>query len=255
MRFHNRVVIVTGGSKGIGEGCARVFCSEGGKVAVLARGAAAGEALVRELNAQGPGEAVFLPCDVTRLDQLEAAIAEAARRFGRIDCLINNAGWHPPATSIEATTIGDMESLWRLNFLSTFAATKFAVPHLRKTRGTVINVASIVAEIGQHEAAAYCATKAAQIGFTRGLAVELGPQGVRVNAILPGNVETPLMHEWASSLPDPASGLARMASLQLSGKLGTIEEMGRIALFLATDDSSFITGQSIRAEFGATLDY
>jgi NAD(P)-dependent dehydrogenase (short-subunit alcohol dehydrogenase family) len=255
MRFHDRVVIVTGGSKGIGEGCARVFCAEGGLVAILSRGAEAGEALARELNERGPGRAIYLTCDVSDHGQIAAAIERTVAAFGRLDCLINNAGWHPPATSLEDTSIEDMERLMRLNFLSTFAASKYALPHLRKTKGTIINMSSMTAILGQHLASAYCATKAAQIGFTRGLAIDLGPEGIRVNAILPSNIETPLMHEWAGSLPDPKSGLARMASLQVFGRLGTIEEMGRLALFLATEDSSFLTGQAIEAEGGASLDY
>lgn len=255
MRFKDRVVIVTGGSKGIGEGCARVFCDEGGLVAILSRGAEAGEALARELCDRGPGRAIYVPCDVSQHEQIAAAIERTVAEFGRLDCLINNAGWHPPATSLEDTSIEDMERLMRLNYLSTFAASKYALPHLRQTKGTIINMSSMTAILGQHEASAYCATKAAQVGFTKGLAIELGPDGIRVNAILPSNIETPLMHEWASSLPDPASGLARMASLQVFGRLGTIEEMGRVALFLATEDSSFLTGQAIEAEGGASLDY
>jgi NAD(P)-dependent dehydrogenase (short-subunit alcohol dehydrogenase family) len=104
-------------------------------------------------------------------------------------------------------------------------------------------------------AAGYCGTKAAQIGLTCALAVELGRDGIRVNAILPGNIDTPLMREWADSLEDPESALARVADMQLSKRMGTAAEMARIALFLATDDSSFITGQAIQAEGGASLDY
>ena len=255
MRFQDRVVVVTGGSKGIGAGCARVFCREGGQVAVLSRGAEAGEATVRELNDAGPGKAVYIPCDVSRHEQLRDAIEQAVEQFGRLDCLINNAGWHPPATRLEETSIEDLESLVRLNFVSTFAGTKYALPHLRKTQGTVVNIASIVGILGQDQAAAYCATKAAQIGFTKALAVELGPEGIRVNAILPGNIDTPLMHEWANSLDDPASALKRVAALQVFDRMGTSEEMGRIALFLATEESSFLTGQAIEAEGGASLDY
>jgi NAD(P)-dependent dehydrogenase (short-subunit alcohol dehydrogenase family) len=255
MRFAGKAVVVTGGSKGIGEGCARVFCSEGGLVAILARGREAGEALARELNRQGPGRAIFLACDVSDPVQLREAIETTVREFGRLDCLINNAGTHPPATRLDDTSLADMEALLRMNFLSTFAGAKFALPHLRKTRGTIVNVSSMVALVGQDQAAAYCSTKAAQLGLTKALAVELGPEGIRVNAICPGNIDTPLMRDWAATLPDPASALARVAALQLSGRMGTIEEMGRLALFLATDDSAFLTGQALEAHGGACLDY
>jgi NAD(P)-dependent dehydrogenase (short-subunit alcohol dehydrogenase family) len=186
---------------------------------------------------------------------LRHAIDQAAAEFGRLDCIINNAGSHPPATSLDDTTLADMEYLMRLNYLSTFAGAKFALPHLRKTRGTIINVSSMVALVGQDQSSAYCATKGAQLGLTRALAVELGAEGIRVNAICPGNVDTPLMRDWAATLPDPQSALARVSALQLSGRMGTIEEMGKIALFLATEESSFLTGQAIEAHGGACLDY
>src|SRR5688572_28596690 len=131
MRFHNRAVIVTGGSKGIGEGCARVFCREGGQVAILARGREAGEQLAAELSTTGPGQAIYLPCDVAQPEQLIAAIAKTVAEYGRLDCIVNNAGWHPAATRIDDTSIEDLESLLRLNFVSTFVGCKHALPHLR----------------------------------------------------------------------------------------------------------------------------
>ncbi|MFN0198358.1 MAG: SDR family oxidoreductase [Planctomycetaceae bacterium] len=255
MRFKNRVVIVTGGSKGIGEGCSRIFCQEGGLVSILARGAAAGNRLADELNRQGPGRAVYIPCDVGQPHQLIEAIEQTVREFGRLDCIINNAGVHPPATSIDDTSIEAMEELLRVNYLSTFVGAKYALPHLRKTKGTIINMSSMTAVLGQDQSSAYCATKGAQVSLTKALAVELGREGIRVNAILPSNIDTPLMRDWAATLDDPASALDRVSKLQVFGRMGPIEEMGRIALFLATEDSSFITGQAIEAEGGASLDY
>ena len=255
MRFQGKAVIVTGGSKGIGEGCCRVFCAVGGLVAVLARGKTAGESLAAELTIKGPGRAVYIPCDVAQPHQLKSAIDRAATEFGRVDCLINNAGWHPPATTIDQTRLEDLESLIRMNFISTFAGCQYALPYLRKTKGTIINMSSMVALLGQEHSTAYCSTKGAQLSLTKSLAVELGREGIRVNAILPGNVDTPLMRDWAATLPDPQSALERVASLQVFGRMATGEEIGRIALFLATDDSSFLTGQGIEAEGGASLDY
>lgn len=255
MRFQDRVVIVTGGSKGIGAGCASVFCEAGALVAILSRGAEAGEALARELTEKGPGKAIYFPCNVSRHEQIQVAIERTVEEFGRLDCLINNAGWHPPATSIEETSVQDLQSLLDLNYIGTFAGSRYAIPHLKKTKGTIVNISSMVGILGQDMAAAYCGSKAAQLGLTRALAKELGPQGIRVNAILPGNIDTPLMHEWAATLDDPELALERVAQLQVFGRMGTAEEMGRIVLFLATDESSFLTGQCIQAEGGASLDY
>jgi NAD(P)-dependent dehydrogenase (short-subunit alcohol dehydrogenase family) len=143
----------------------------------------------------------------------------------------------------------------RVNYISTFAGARYALSHLRKTKGTIVNVSSMTAVLGQDQSSAYCATKAAQVGLTKALAVELGPEGIRVNAILPSNIDTPLMRDWAATLDDPDSALERVSALQVFGRMGTSEEMGRIALFLATEDSSFLTGQAIEAEGGASLDY
>lgn len=255
MRFQDRAVIVTGGSKGIGEGCARVFCREGGLVSILARGAAAGQQLADELNRTGPGRAIFISCDVGDHQQLRSAIDRTAETFGRLDCIINNAGQHPPAMTIDETSVEFMEELMRVNFISTFAGARYAVPHLRRTRGTIVNISSMTAVLGQEHSSAYCATKGAQVSLTKALAIELGREGIRVNAILPSNIDTPLMRDWAATLPDPESALERVSAMQVFGRMGTITEMGEIALFLATEESSFITGQAIEAEGGASLDY
>lgn len=254
-RFAGRVVIVTGGGKGIGAGCAAVFCQEGARVAILDRDATAGTATASQLTAAGPGTAESFPCDVAEPTAFRKIIDDVAAKWGRIDCLINNAGIHPPATTIDDTSLDMVDAVMRVNYLSTFAGAKFAVPYLRKTKGTIVNISSMTAVLGQDRSSAYASSKAAQVGLTKSLAIELGPQGIRVNAILPSNIDTPLMHEWAATLDDPQSALARVAALQVFGRMGTPEEIGRIALFLATEDSSFITGQAIEAEGGASLDY
>jgi len=255
MRFQDRAVIVTGGSKGIGAGCARVFCAEAGLVALWDIDAGAGARLAAELSAAGPGRAVFLPCDVRDERQIESAIGRSVREFGRLDCLINNAGIHPPAQRIDDTSLDEVDALLRVNFLSTFAASKYAAPHLRRTQGTIINISSMTAVLGQEQSAAYSASKGAQLSLTKALALELGRDGIRVNAVLPSNVDTPLMREWAATLPDPESALQRVAALQVFGRMAQPEEIGRVCLFLATADSSFVTGQGIEVEGGASLDY
>ena len=254
-RFAGRVVIITGGSKGIGAGCARVFCAEGGHVVICSRGEHEGQRLAEDLSAQGPGTCTFVRADVTRPNEIRDVVEDTVRRFGRLDCLINNAGWHPPAADIADTTIEDFEGLVRLNLTSTFAGCKHALPHLERTKGTIVNMASMVGLLGQAQAVAYCATKAGQIGLTKALAVDCAPKGVRVNAVCPAGVDTPLLHEWAATLPDPAAGLRRIDEMHKLGRMATPEEIGRVCLFLATDDSSFVTGQAIQVEGGASLDY
>lgn len=251
MRFSQRVVVVTGGAKGIGAGCSRVFAREGGLVAIFDRDVKAAQQMAHELG----GNHLAISCDVSDEKQIASGIAAVVDRYGRIDCLINNAGIHPPDTPIHRMTPEEAMGVIRVNFLSTYAMCYHAIEHLKKTRGTIINVSSMTAVLGQRNSTAYAASKGAQLSFTKSLALECADYGIRVNAILPSNVDTPLMRQWASSLADPEAALQRIAALQPIGRMADVEEMGRVCLFLATEDSSFITGQGLHVDGGASLDY
>ena len=253
MKLQGKVAVITGGSKGIGFGCARVFAGHGCSVVIGARGEEAGRAAEKELVDAGHA-ALFVPCDVTREEDIGRLIEAAVERFGRLDCLVNNAGWHPPDSTIDDTSVDDFEGLLRLNLTSTFLGCKAAVPHLRKTRGTILVISSAVALIGQAASVGYVTTKAGQIGLTRALAVDLAPEGIRVNAVLPGAVRTPLMEDWAKTQgDDPEAFLAAADRNHPMGRMGTIDEIGQLCAFLASDEASFITGQAISAEGGALL--
>jgi len=255
MQFDGKMVIVTGGAAGIGRGCCEVFHAAGGLVTVLDRDISTGAELAERLNGERAGSALAVECDVADFPALEASLQQALDHFGRIDCLINNAGVHPPATPLEEFTVEQMAELMQINFLSTYAASRFVLPHLRKTQGTIVNMSSMTAVLGQHLSSAYAATKGAQVSFTKALAIEAGHAGVRVNAVLPSNVDTPLMRSWAQTLDDPASALERVAGLQVFGRMAEPAEIGRVCLFLACPESSFLTGQAIEADGGAALDY
>jgi L-fucose dehydrogenase len=191
---------------------------------------------------------------VTREDDLRNLIETTVERLDRLDCLVNNAGWHPPNMTIDDTSLRDFEQLIRLNLTSTFLGCKFAVPHLRKTRGTIINISSAVALTGQSAAVSYVTTKSGQIGLTRALAVDLTPEGIRVNAVCPGAVMTPLMNEWATSQSDDPEGFLQTAARCLPrGRMTTAEEIGEVCAFLASDEAASISGQTIYPDGGAML--
>lgn len=255
MKLEGKVAFITGASRGIGLGCARVFARHGARVIMASNAAAEGEEAAKELNAQWPGRVEFLFCDVTEEASLRGALEATVEKFGRLDCLVNNVGWHPPSARIDDISVADFDRLLRLNLTSTFMGCKFATPFLRRSRGSIINMASEVGLIGQADAVSYVATKSGQIGLTKALALDLAPGGVRVNAVCPAGVLTPMMREWASTQYDAASALKIVEAQHPLGRMATADEIGEVCAFLASAEASFITGQAICPDGGAALGY
>jgi NAD(P)-dependent dehydrogenase (short-subunit alcohol dehydrogenase family) len=254
LRYENKVVVVTGGSKGIGEGIVRVFCDAGAKVVFCARGEEAGKHFETVLNKDSKGQALFVRCDMTNHEDIETLVSTTINKFGRLDCLVNNAGWHPPVTPIEEISIDDFKYLLNFNLISYFVASKISLPHLRKTRGNIINISSLVANIGQVGSVAYVATKGGITAMTKALAVDEAKYGVRVNCVSPGNVMTPLWREFAQSSDNPEAAIKEGEEAQLLGRMGTMEESGQVCLFLAAE-ATFTTGIDFLLSGGAELNY
>jgi len=252
--YTDKVVIITGGSKGIGKGCVRVFVQAGAKVVFCARKAQEGESVAEELNGAAPGEATFVACDVSKTFEIKNLIDATMEKYGRIDCLINNAGWHPPHKPIDDFSVNDFRDLLDLNLVSIFAACKFALPHLRKTQGNIINISSLVGVMGQLHATTYVATKGAITAFTKALAIDEAENGVRVNSVSPGNVYTPLWQEAIDASSDPDQCRADGEAAQVLGRMGTIEEVGKLCLFIASE-ATFTTGVDHIISGGAELGY
>jgi NAD(P)-dependent dehydrogenase (short-subunit alcohol dehydrogenase family) len=254
VNYANKVVLITGGSKGIGKGCVQTFVKAGANVVFCARNIMAGEALAVELNQRGPGSAIFIECDVANEDEIENLVGATISKHGQLDCLINNAGWHPPHKPIDDFSIQDFRDLLDLNLISVFAACKFALPHLRKTQGNIINLSSLVGLMGQLYATTYVATKGAITSFTKGLAIDEAVHGVRVNSVSPGNIYTPLWQEAIDAAADPDQCRADGGAAQVLGRMGTIEEAGKLCLFIASE-ATFTTGVDHIISGGAELGY
>jgi NAD(P)-dependent dehydrogenase (short-subunit alcohol dehydrogenase family) len=248
MRYDGKVVLVTGGTAGIGEGCVRVFAKAGAKVVFCARGEEAGKKLAKEVGGE------FLRCDVSKAAEVEAFVDAAAVLHGRIDCLINNAGWHPPHLPIDGFSLDDFRALFELNVVSMFAACRRALPYLRRSRGNIINLSSLVGSMGQLHATTYAATKGAITAFTKALAVDEAYYDVRVNSVSPGNIWTPLWEQAVKQSTNPKSCKADGNAAQLLGRMGTIEEAGKLCLFLAAE-ATFTTGVDHILSGGAELSY
>jgi NAD(P)-dependent dehydrogenase (short-subunit alcohol dehydrogenase family) len=255
MGKNDHVVMITGGAKGIGEGCARVFCAAGWRVVICDVDAESGKRLAAELSGNKSGSCHFEQADVRKPEELKRAIEKTVDLHGRLDCLINNAGWHPPHSPIDDFPIEEFKELLDLNLVAVFAGCKFALPHLRKTRGSIINMSSLVAVMGQEYATTYCATKGAVSALTRALAIDEARHGVRVNAVLPGNIVTHMRITGVAASKDPETLNNYIESWQWMGRSGSIEEAGKTCLFLASDNASFITGIDLILSGGAELGY
>ena len=254
-KLDGKVIFITGASKGIGLGCGLSVLRHGGKVVALALDAEDSRLEYEKAGYTFGKDVLPINCDVRDAKGLEAAFIRAVNHFEKLDGLINNAGWHPPAMTIEETSLEDFESLVKLNLTSTFLCCKLAIPHLKKTGGAIVIMSSEVAMIGQGSAPAYVATKAGQLGLTRALALDLAHQKVRVNAVCPAGVMTPLMNEWASTQYDPAAALKMVDHWHPMGRMATIDEMGEVCSFLLSSEASFVTGQVICPDGGASLGY
>ena len=256
--YQDKVVIITGGSRGIGKGCALVFLRAAARVVICCNNEAEGLNAVQDLKTLAgpntPGTLTFLPCDVRETEDIQNLIDSTVNTHDRIDCLINNAGWHPPHKPIDEFSIDEFRDLINLNLISVFTACKFALPHLRKTKGNIINISSLVGSIGQLHATTYVATKGAITAFTKALAIDEAAHGVRVNSVSPGNVFTPLWQQAMAGAADPDRFLAEGEAAQLMGRMGSVEEVGRLCLFIAAE-ATFTTGVDHVISGGAELGY
>jgi len=253
MKLKDKVAIVTGSSKGIGEGIARVFVKEGAKVVVVCRTEAAGQKMADELGA-ADGRAIFIRTDLTKTEEIKPMIDKTIETFGKLDILVNNAGYHL-SKNVEVTTDEEWEFIQNTNLRSTFLCSKHAIAHLRKTKGNIINISSMVGVVGQPNAGAYSATKGGQIAMSKGMAIDFAPDGIRVNVICPGWIQTPLVEDWFGQQDDPEASRKYIYSQHPLGRIGTIEECGTVAAFLASDEASFVTGAVIAVDGGVTLGY
>jgi NAD(P)-dependent dehydrogenase (short-subunit alcohol dehydrogenase family) len=246
-RLSGKAAIVTGASRGIGEAIARRFAAEGARVLLAARDVAAIERIARELTAQN-ADAFPIVCDVTKEPSILDVVAEAVRRFGGIDVLVNNAGLGGPTPLDDRDVAADEK--W--DAIVATNLTRAASPHLSRG-GRVINLSSVLGRFGVPGFAAYCASKHGVIGLTRALALELAPRDITVNAICPGWVETEMARQGFSRFGSVEKGreaAAKMAPLQ---RVLEPEEIAGLAAYLASDDARSVTGQAIVADGGQVM--
>ncbi|GLX68811.1 SDR family NAD(P)-dependent oxidoreductase [Paenibacillus glycanilyticus] len=258
MRFNEKVVIVTGGGSGIGETSARLFAAEGASVVIADWNEEDGQRVAASLNAEFPSKmmprAVALKTDVSREEDSVALMEYTMQTFGRLDVLFNNAAVIHPKP-IEEITEHNFDRLMAVNLKGVYLTIKHAIPLLRRTKGSIVNMASLGGIVGQRNNPIYAASKGGLIALTKSLALDFAPDGVRVNCVCPAGVSTPLLEAWTMEQPDPAAAAKSLADMHPLGRPATPEEVAQSVLYLASEHASFVTGVALPVEGGASLGY
>jgi NAD(P)-dependent dehydrogenase (short-subunit alcohol dehydrogenase family) len=250
-RLNGRVAIVTGGSAGIGAAIVRLFAYEGARVRFCARSEEPGATLARTLKDEGH-EISFVRCDCAVEEEAQALVRETTRLHGALDILVNNAAISR-LVDVENMTPAEWDLVITTNLTSMFLMSREAIPFLRRSASpSIINLGSTYAVVGAAGSAAYALTKAGAVSFSKTLALELAPDGIRVNALCPGATETQLYKDWLGSQDDPERARRDLFGKHPLGRIGKPEEMAKAALYLASDDASFVTGHALLVDGGYT---
>ena len=248
LKLKNKVVIVTGGAKGIGEGIIRSFAAEGAITVILGRNPDEAAALVSELAALDLRADSF-HAELTQNEEIKSAVDAIVAKYGRIDVLVNNAGGND-AVSLRATPEQFLASLER-NLVHCFSLVHYALDHLIESRGNIVNIGSKTADTGQGGTSGYAAAKGGLNALTREWALDLGKFGIRVNCVVPAEVMTPMYERWLAKAPDPALAREKLnETIPLGRRTTTVEEIADMAVFIASERSSHTTGQILYPDGG-----
>lgn len=251
MRLKDRVAVVTGAAMGIGKGIAMVLAREGARVVVADIEEAEGRKTADAIRDAG-GQALFVACDVSQEEQVRRLVETTVRHFGGIDILVNNAGIGV-YTPVHETTLEAWNRCLAVNLTGVFLCSKYALPYLRRSgHGAIINIASVHAYQNVGGTAPYAASKGGVVALTRVMAIDYAPDNVRVNAVCPGWIDTPLIQRIFRESGDPEGMRQRVAQRQLLRRLGTPEDVGYAVAYLASDEASFVTGTSLFVDSGLT---
>ncbi len=244
-----KVALITGAASGIGRATALLFAREGAEVAVVDIDETNGQEVARTIVNEG-GKAIFIRCDVTRASDCLSAVEKTVEEFGGLDILFNNAGIIRRAAVVE-TTEEEWDRVMETNVKSVFLASKYAIPIMAEAGGgVIINTSSGWGLVGGRNAASYCASKGAVVLLTKAMAIDYGPQNIRVNCICPGDTDTPMLRNEARQLGRPEDEFLAEAADRPLRRIGKPEEIAQGALYLVSDASSFVTGTALVVDGG-----
>ncbi len=251
LQLTNKVILVTGGASGIGEAIVRGAAQEGAIPVIVNRRRERGQKLVAELEQAG-NQCLFVQADLSEIDQCQQAITQTVNQLGRLDILVNNAGINDGVGLESGFPEAFMQSLQN-NLQHYYSLAHYALPYLKKTKGNIVNISSKTAVTGQGGTSGYIAAKGAQLALTREWAAELLPYGIRVNAVLPAEVLTPMYESWLKSFNNPDEKKAEIERrIPLEQRMTTTQEIADTVLFLASDRASHTTGQLLFPDGGYT---
>jgi NAD(P)-dependent dehydrogenase (short-subunit alcohol dehydrogenase family) len=246
-----KVVVLTGGADGIGRECALAYARAEATVAIVDRDLEGAQRTASEAG----GDCIALHADVSDGDQVGSAISTILKRFGRIDAVHNNAGIASPSKPLHETTEQEWDDLQRINVKSVYWTTRFAFHALAESKGAILNTASLVGLMGQQNHAAYVASKGAMISLTKAMAADYARSSVRVNAVCPAGVWTPMLEKWCAEQPDPESIRQYLDDIHLLGTCPHGDVIADAAVFLLSSKARFITGCILPVSGGAELGY
>lgn len=248
MKLQNRTVVVTGGGSGIGRACAIKCAEEGANIVVADINEEGAAETVRILQAAGRNA---FPCktDVSDPSSVAALVEKTIQQYGQVNALINSAAIQVNKT-VEDTSFEEWNRQMAINVGGIFLCSKLFLPHLKASRGSIVSLSSVNGYFVEPSCAGYCATKAAIIGLTKAMAIDHGHEGVRVNCICPGYIDTGLAEGYFQVQADPAKARAEAGKLHALWRIGKAEEVAQVAVFLASDDASFVTGSAYVVDGG-----
>jgi len=249
--LQNKVIFLTGGSCGIGRDCARAYVAEGARIVIAANDKLGLENAMKEL---GPDHLGIL-CDITRDEEVRNAVQQTLTHFGRIDAVHNNAGISQPSKAVHETTDAEWDALFNVNLKGVLHTTRHAFESLVLNRGSILNTSSMVGILGQEIHAAYTATKGGLNSLTKSMALDYAKYHIRVNAICPAGVWTPMLRDWCAEQPDPDSTKNYLDDIHPLGYCPEADTVADACVFLLSDKARFITGHIMHVSGGAELGY
>lgn len=251
MILQNKIVLITGGASGIGQACAQTYAKQGATVAVIDKDKAALQRLEQQMGAPH----IFLEADLNSGPAIQQAIDTVLQTYGRLNAIHNNAGVASPSKPLHDTTEEEWELIMNVNVRSIYFTTRYGIAALKASRGCILNTSSMVGEIGQDHHAAYAGSKGAVNALTKAMALDYAADGIRVNAVAPAGVWTPMLRQWSKEQPEPTRIAQYLDNIHALGYCPEADEVADVCTFLLSEQARFVTGCIMPVSGGAELGY